>query len=691
MKKMVYIFLLLFIPMLIVDNIQAQTYDRLSPPFPRTGIFNMASAKPGNSHGTRELMLKDYDMVIIYGMTDFGGDALAQILRNMNPNQIILASGINSVNDRDPIDYFLYRSYRGTLLEPVEPNQSLIRINDLTDIHAGQADPRLLYIRIDDDLIKVTRIEDDTTVLVETGTNPRLIADAHHDAGATVYSVIRVSGPGIYPNFSEYTTAVDGKYVWEYIAEENYLREVDWTSGLFDGMFHDWFTYFLYIGNYQHDFDMNGINDKLEHSDEWIGRQWHYGLDRFVQKEVELMNQLTPGLPNLYGVNAGGVLDVYYEYMNGHQFEGFQRFTSVPSVIIDANKWMNQGQKPTIMHLFDYFAEKHFYNGKNRFNKVRFGLTLAMMFDMYYCYAAGDTYYLFYWYDEFETDMGYPTGPYSTLSNGLLVRYFDKGVAISNPTGADQLLTADMLTGGPYYRLQGGQDPVFNNGELFTQQNIYGYDYGPKNRRGDGMLLFKDPTIAVADIIVDNFFMNATSPGSDPVELTGSWSKAVSKGYDDFTQNNPYWSQTGSTKEFATDKYYYDDSWGYHVSSAGTGENSAVWKPTIGLPGWYEVCEWHGWHGDAQTSYDEATNVPFEIGVGTEIRIRGTIDQQVNIGQWNRLGYINLPAGKEGFVKVTNNANGYVIADAMRFRYMGGEEFVPDSVPPASPTNVRVY
>ena len=111
----------------------------------------------------------------------------------------------------------------------------------------------------------------------------------------------------------------------------------------------------------------------------------------------------------------------------------------------------------------------------------------------------------------------------------------------------------------------------------------------------------------------------------------------------------------------------------------------------FGLPGWYEVCEWHGWHGDAKTSYDEATNVPFEIGVGTEVRIRGTIDQQVNIGQWNRLGYINLPAGKEGYVKITNNANGYVIADAMRFRYMGGEEFVPDSVPPASPTNVRVY
>lgn len=692
MKKTVSLFLLLLIPMLISDIVWSQTFDRLNPPFPRLGIFNMSSPTSSKSNGVRERLLADYDLAIIYGMTDMGADLLAPELRRLNPNQILLASGINSVNDRDPVDHFLYRSYRGHLMHDIEPNQATIIVDNATDIYAGQTSASLCYIRIGDDLIKVNSVNFTTNeITVMTDNVDRLVVSAHHDSGATVFSPIRVSGPGIYPNYSEYGIAVDGKYAWDYIAEKNFLREVNWSAGWFDGMFHDWFAYILYIANYKHDFDMNGITDTEEHSSDWISQQWRYGLEKFVQREEQLMAELTPDLPNLFAVNAGGVIDAYYQYFNGHQFEGFQRFTSVPSVIADAKKWINQGKTPTILHLFDYFAENHFDDGKNRFSEVRFGLTLAMQYDMYYCRTAGDTYYLFFWYDEFDTDMGYPTGPSSTLSNGLLVRYFDKGVVVCNATGADQTLTADMLTGGPYYRLKGGQDPVMNNGELFSSVLLPGIIYAPKNQRGDGILLFKEPTTVVSDIVVDNFFMNATSPGSDPVELTGSWTKAVSPGFADFRDNNPYWSQTGSTRAFWAGDYYYDDSWGYHYSQSGAGENSAVYKPTIGLPGWYEVCEWHGWHGDRASNYAEATNVPFEIGVGTEVRIRGTFNQQENIGQWNRLGFINLPAGKEGFIKITNNADGYVIADGMRFRYMGGDEFTPDSVPPAAPTNVRVY
>jgi hypothetical protein len=351
------------------------------------------------------------------------------------------------------------------------------------------------------------------------------------------------------------------------------------------------------------------------------------------------------------------------------------------------------------MFMHDYIKESHFWNGKNRFNKVRFGLTHSMITECYYGMTAGDAYFYWFWYDEFESNMGYPTSPISTLNGEqyLLVRYFDNGVAICNGTGTNQVVTAGQLQGGPYYRMKGGQDPDFNNGEQFTEVELYGHDYGDKNLRGDGILLFNEPTTHVSDLIVDNFFYNASSPGCDAVELEGHWIKHSAAGFNDFTQNNPFWAQSGSKWKTYIDNYdidgangVFDENYGYHASHPGNGENTATYIPTIGVPGWYEVSEWHGWHGDTQATAAEATNVPFEITVSGEVKIRGVINQQLNAGQWNRLGYVNMPRGKEGFVRLTNKANGVVIADAVKFHYMG-ENYVPDTTPPESPKNVRVY
>ena len=668
-----------------------QAYDRLNPPYPRTAMFNMADPTISVMDGVRWEMLKNYNMVMIYGMEDYGGSQLAQMLKDRNPNQIIIASGINSVNERDPVDFFLYRSYRGILTQDISPNDGVIKVSTTSKILSGQTSTSLCFIVINGDLIKVNTIVDDTTLEVVTDNADRYVVSANHSVGDTVYSALRVAGPGMYPNYSQYTQMVNGQYVWDYVAEENLIRECNWASGLFDGMFHDWFSYNFGVGTVEFDFDRNGVYDLDEHSETWMNAQWRYGLELFIQKEIELMNQQNPDGANLLGVNAGGGINGFYEYLNGHQFEGFQRFSTWNGLKTDAIEWMNNGQEPTIMSILDYFPEKHFYNGKNRFYNIRFGLTTAMMFDMYYGYSAGDTYWLFYWYDEFETNLGYPTGPYSTLPNGLLVRYFDNGAAVCNPTGADQTLTADMLTGGPFYRFQGGQDTTMNNGQILTSVSLYGYDYGDKNLRGDGILLFYEPTTSICDIIVDNFNLNATSPGSAPVILSGDWNKGVSSAQSDFSQSNPYWGLDGSRRVVYTDKYTYDEGYGFHYATPGDGSYTATWRPTIGVEGWYEVSEWHGWYGTSATSSDEATNVPFEIGSGAQVRLRGVINQQENYGQWNRLGYVYLTPGTDGYVQINNNANGFVLADAMKFKYMGDESFTPDDTPPATPTNVQVY
>ena len=40
-------------------------------------------------------------------------------------------------------------------------------------------------------------------------------------------------------------------------------------------------------------------------------------------------------------------------------------------------------------------------------------------------------------------------------------------------------------------------------------------------------------------------------------------------------------------------------------------------------------------------------------------------------------------------MKINNNANGIVIADAMRFKWLG-DDVVPDETPPNAPTGVRI-
>ena len=82
-------------------------------------------------------------------------------------------------------------------------------------------------------------------------------------------------------------------------------------------------------------------------------------------------------------------------------------------------------------------------------------------------------------------------------------------------------------------------------------------------------------------------------------------------------------------------------------------------------------------------------NVPFELVVNEAIKITGRINQRQNYGQWNTLGFAYLPAGNTSYVKIINNANGYVIADAVRFKYWG-ETPPSDTIPPDAPSNVRI-
>ena len=119
-------------------------------------------------------------------------------------------------------------------------------------------------------------------------------------------------------------------------------------------------------------------------------------------------------------------------------------------------------------------------------------------------------------------------------------RFFDHGASIVNVSEAPQIILDTELKNldgydGPYFRFQGGQDPVHNNGELFDNITIWsGRD--STGTIGDGYLLLKSPQKIIYSIIIDNVDMG-TSPGTAEPEFIGKWSQ-----YPDPIEGNPYYT-----------------------------------------------------------------------------------------------------------------------------------------------------
>lgn len=111
----------------------------------------------------------------------------------------------------------------------------------------------------------------------------------------------------------------------------------------------------------------------------------------------------------------------------------------------------------------------------------------------------------------------------------------------------------------------------------------------------------------------------------------------------------------------------------YELSQAfapvGDGSSTAVFRPNLPTGGLYKVyARW--------TSHpNRATNAPYTVNFsGGQTTIR--VNQEQNGGKWMLLGTFPFDAGRAGNVVLSNDANEYVIADAVMF------EPVPASLAP---------
>jgi len=450
---------------------------------------------------------------------------------------------------------------------------------------------------------------------------------------------------------------------------------------VFDGIASDW-LWSKPHGVSDIDLDKNGVNDYQEHGENWVISVWQGGLETLL---TNLRNRMPSD--KLILINSGLFHEFGWSQTNGVLLEHSSGFYGGWKYFFDLyQRWMKEARSPHILLLDGNPSGDDPYcpsPSKNYFKLMRFLLTLTLLGDGYFSFSDIESNEHFYdkYYDEFDLDLGYPTTGAQTLycegstwdPHCIWIRFFDNGVSIFNPKGEPQIVTDNdlrTLSGydGPYYRFRGGQDSDFNNGQLFTEIELFGAVVNSKTI-GDGIILLKEPLAVVSGIIIDDFDVG-TSPGSNPPELIGNW-----------IHND----ESGGAF-YALTVRGYKNWYGYGYSLPGDGQNKAIYRPTIGVAGNYEVFEWHGWLGGSPDDIQEGTNVPFTITYTQGTKVSGTIDQSTNYGKWNSLGTYYFDKGTSGKVTLNNNANGIVIADAFKFVFRGVEQ---DDILPNEPRELR--
>ncbi len=108
-----------------------------------------------------------------------------------------------------------------------------------------------------------------------------------------------------------------------------------------------------------------------------------------------------------------------------------------------------------------------------------------------------------------------------------------------------------------------------------------------------------------------------------------------------------------------------DEANGYVIADAvmlappGAPPNTATWTPNVAQAGRYEIyARWTAYPNRATNATYTVTHANGSTAVA--------VNQQANGGAWNLLGSFTLSPGSAHKVTLTDQANGYVIADAIR-------------------------
>lgn len=266
----------------------------------------------------------------------------------------------------------------------------------------------------------------------------------------------------------------------------NFVANKIMSSGLWDGVFYDntWSNVSWVNGNI--DIDKDGQADSAGE----IDTIWQDNMKKILSKT----RQLIGNDKLIVGNNGSG----YFNYLNGSMVENFPK-DGWMKMVKDYNYINNNGVSPSFGILNTNTDNS---GNKEDYQKMRFGLTSALVDNGYYSFDYGDKdHSQIWWYDEYSAFLGQPKGDaVNTLENnstfikeGFWKREFSNGLVLVNSTYSAQTIYLD----GEFEKLHGKQDPKHNDGSI-TEKIVL----GPR----DGIILLRPLEKLVGSTFINGSF-----------------------------------------------------------------------------------------------------------------------------------------------------------------------------------------
>lgn len=244
------------------------------------------------------------------------------------------------------------------------------------------------------------------------------------------------------------------------------------STGYWDGVFYDMVDPSIsWMNNGDIDINRDGIRDNAQRAD----ALWVNGMQYLLNKTRQLN-------PNTFVVINGTSYAALQGDVNGRMFENF------PTPWHQDGTW-NANMRTYIYAHDDPQYEPHLFIVNNNTNntydntnyqRMRYGLTSALLGNGYYSFDSGDQDHgQLWWYDEYDTYLGGPlNGPVdmndqnSYIEDGVWKREFEFGMVVINASGQRKRIALSE----EYEKIHGIQDPYHNDGSIIDRVYLEPYD-----------------------------------------------------------------------------------------------------------------------------------------------------------------------------------------------------------------------
>ncbi|MEK7648859.1 MAG: putative glycoside hydrolase [Patescibacteria group bacterium] len=248
-----------------------------------------------------------------------------------------------------------------------------------------------------------------------------------------------------------------------------FVHDTVMSTGMWDGILYDEVDVSIsFLNNGQIDADSDGHTDQSV----LLDASWKTGMSQLLVNTRELLGN------NALIVINGSSHPAYQQYINGRMFESF------PTPWEGNGEWQDSMRSYLALSsaalrppLFIINSNTGNSGEHTIYQKIRFGLTSALMGNAYFGFDYGTQNHGQLWrYDEYDVNLGKPsTTPYaithsmsSEMKPGVWRRDFQQGTVLTN--SSSQLANVDL--DGDFEKIRGPQDPEVNNGSIVSSISL---------------------------------------------------------------------------------------------------------------------------------------------------------------------------------------------------------------------------